>query len=511
MTSLSETSSSTSLKRTRELFQTPVHHPLVKRYNPSSQGQYTGNDRGAVEAKVSYKVATGYKSVTGLDEEDEDGGQVKKVVDGVREKVKDGVKRNVMDGKSVGGGEKGEGRLLITGPSEVEYDGGKGGEQKEDGSGKVGNALVLLPGQKSTVKKSQTTTALAIDKRNKGVKIETPTWHAKWRISSVISGHLGWVRSIAVDPTNLFFVTGSADRTIKIWDLPLAATASDGALKLTLTGHINAIRGLVVSERHPYLFSVGEDKMVKCWDLEYNKVIRHYHGHLSGVFCCSLHPTLDVLMTGGRDSVCRVWDIRTKNQVHVLSGHDGTVGAIQTNSTDPQVITGSHDQTVKLWDLAAGKCMTTLTNHKKSIRAITKWSNEHTFLTGAADSLKKWQTKDGRFISNFRGHNAVINALACNDDGVVVSGADNGTMKFWDYKTGYCFQDTETVVQPGSLDAERGVYSLAYDVTGTRLISGEADKTIKIWKEVEGTDEESDPIDMKAWRKKVIKESRGRY
>lgn len=42
------------------------------------------------------------------------------------------------------------------------------------------------------------------------------------------------------------------------------------------------------------------------WDLEYNKVIRHYHGHLSGVFCINVHPVLDVLVTGGRDSVARV-------------------------------------------------------------------------------------------------------------------------------------------------------------------------------------------------------------
>lgn len=36
------------------------------------------------------------------------------------------------------------------------------------------------------------------------------------------------------------------------------------------------------------------------------QVIRSYHGHLSGVYCLALHPTLDILMTGGRDSVCRV-------------------------------------------------------------------------------------------------------------------------------------------------------------------------------------------------------------
>ena len=87
--------------------------------------------------------------------------------------------------------------------------------------------------------------------------------------------------------------------------------------------------------------------MVKCWDLEANKVIRHYHGHLSGVYSLSLHPTLDVLVTSGRDASARVWDMRTKAQVHVLSGHTGTVGDVKCQDSDPQVITGSMDSTVR--------------------------------------------------------------------------------------------------------------------------------------------------------------------
>lgn len=35
-------------------------------------------------------------------------------------------------------------------------------------------------------------------------------------VTQVISGHLGWVRCIAVEPGNQWFVTGSADRTIKV-------------------------------------------------------------------------------------------------------------------------------------------------------------------------------------------------------------------------------------------------------------------------------------------------------
>ena len=64
----------------------------------------------------------------------------------------------------------------------------------------------------------------------------TPQWHAPWKLKAVVSGHLGWVRSIAVDPLNQFVVTGSSDWTIKIWDLPKLCTADQGALKLTLTG-----------------------------------------------------------------------------------------------------------------------------------------------------------------------------------------------------------------------------------------------------------------------------------
>jgi len=87
--------------------------------------------------------------------------------------------------------------------------------------------------------------------------------------------------------------------------------------------------------------------MVKCWDLEANKVIRHYHGHLSGVYALSLHPTLDVLVTSGRDASARVWDMRTKAQIHALTGHTGTVADVKCQESDPQVITGSMDSTVR--------------------------------------------------------------------------------------------------------------------------------------------------------------------
>ncbi|KAJ7581130.1 WD40-repeat-containing domain protein [Mycena floridula] len=316
--------------------------------------------------------------------------------------------------------------------------------------------------------------ALTLHKTTRTIK---PTYHPPWKLVRVISGHLGWVRSVAVEPGNKWFATGAGDRVIKIWDL------ASGELKLSLTGHISTVRGLAVSPRHPYLFSCGEDKMVKCWDLEANKVIRHYHGHLSGVYSLAIHPTLDLLVTSGRDASARVWDMRTKAQVHALVGHTGTVADVKCQDSDPQVITGSMDTTVRLWDLAAGKTMVTLTHHKKSIRALAIHPTEFSFASGSAGSIKKWKCPEGAFVFNFPGHNAIINTLSVNSEGVFFSGGDNGSLTFWDYDTGTPFQNMEDVPQPGSLEAEAGVFCSTFDMTGTRLITGGADKTIKVYAE----------------------------
>jgi pleiotropic regulator 1 len=157
------------------------------------------------------------------------------------------------------------------------------------------------------------------------------------------------------------------------------------------------------------------------------------------------------------------------------------------------------------------------------------------FHVGSAggNNIKKWKCPDGTFVFNFSGHNAIINTMSVNSEGVMFSGGeflvlslvleerylsvlclslymrlplssspspplpfsinimdrtyltlsppgDNGTITFWDYNSGTAFQTMEDIPQPGSLEAEAGVFCSTFDVTGTRLITGCADKTIKV-------------------------------
>lgn len=361
----------------------------------------------------------------------------------------------------------------------------------------IGKAQIHIPNTSSSASDSQSM-ALGGDLANLRLKVDVkgrkPVWHPPWKLHRVIIGHQGWVNCVDVDPSNLWFATGSNDRLIKIWDL---ATCQ---LKLSLTGHINAVRDLKISKRHPYLFSCGEDNRVKCWDLEQNKVVRDYHGHLSGVYAVAIHPALDILVSGGRDAVVRVWDMRTKRAVHVLGGHTSTVHSLAAHSVEPQIISGSQDKTVRLWDLAAGRCKTTLTHHKKSIRALAIHPREYSFVSCSADNNKVWRLPNGIFDRNVTGHNAIVNTCAIKDNGyssVLVCGTDNGQLHFWDWTSGYKFQTIQSQVQKGSLESESAIFGCKFDYSETRLITTECDKTIKVWIQDKDATEESFPIEWK--------------
>lgn len=50
------------------------------------------------------------------------------------------------------------------------------------------------------------------------------------------------------------------------------------------------------------------------------------------------------------------------------------------------------------------------------------FSFSYTFASGSPDNIKQWKFPDGNFIQNLSGHNAIINTLTVNSDGVLVSG-----------------------------------------------------------------------------------------
>jgi pleiotropic regulator 1 len=65
--------------------------------------------------------------------------------------------------------------------------------------------------------------------------------------------------------------------------------------------------------------------------------------------------------------------------------------------------------------------MITLTNHKKSVRGLTLHPKYYAMASASPDNIKEWKLPNAEFIQNLSGHDAILNALACNSDDVLVS------------------------------------------------------------------------------------------
>ena len=80
------------------------------------------------------------------------------------------------------------------------------------------------------------------------------------KLLHALTGHTGWVNSVAYSPDGQQIVSGSHDKTVKIWD------ANTGKELHTLTGHNGSVFSVAFSPDGQRIVSGGGDKTVKIWD-----------------------------------------------------------------------------------------------------------------------------------------------------------------------------------------------------------------------------------------------------
>ena len=81
----------------------------------------------------------------------------------------------------------------------------------------------------------------------------------------VMKGHAGPVLCLAITPDGQTAVSGSTDKTLKVWDL------NTGKCRSTLIGHADSVWGVAVTPDGGTIVSSSEDKTLKVWDLNTGK------------------------------------------------------------------------------------------------------------------------------------------------------------------------------------------------------------------------------------------------
>jgi WD40 repeat protein len=157
-------------------------------------------------------------------------------------------------------------------------------------------------------------------------------------------GHQSTVSSVALSSDGKTLVSGSFDKTIKIWDL------ATGKELRTLTGHQDAVLSIALSSDGKALVSGSYDKTIKIWDLATGGKPRTLTGHHFPVSSVALTSDGKTLVSGSFDNTIKVWDLATGKELRTLNGHQEAVSSVALSSDGKALVSGSYDKTITVWD-----------------------------------------------------------------------------------------------------------------------------------------------------------------
>jgi guanine nucleotide-binding protein subunit beta-2-like 1 protein len=181
-------------------------------------------------------------------------------------------------------------------------------------------------------------------------------------------GHNGIVTSIVVGKNqdgSPLVISGSRDKKIIIWNVNLqnpeeitgnSENKTDeklvGKPLKSLAGHSHFVSSLAISKDSKHLVSGSWDKTCRLWDLETYKTRQLLSGHKKDVLAVSFSSDNRLIISGSMDQSVKFWSIKgeEKHKIDDFNGWVSCINHIKRAEKQNLIAVGSWDQSVKLYD-----------------------------------------------------------------------------------------------------------------------------------------------------------------
>ncbi len=126
-----------------------------------------------------------------------------------------------------------------------------------------------------------------------------------------LEGHSDWVRSVTISEDGHTIVSGSADKTMKVWNL------KTGELLHTLKPYSNWVNSVAISKNK------DSQKIFMSEDAQ-------------------------TIISGNRDTI-KVWNLKTGGLLRTLKGHADWVQSVDISEDGQTIVSGSDDTDIRVW------------------------------------------------------------------------------------------------------------------------------------------------------------------
>lgn len=272
-------------------------------------------------------------------------------------------------------------------------------------------------------------------------------------------GHAGTIWSIDVSWDSLHFLTGSADMSIRLWDV------SNGTC-ITKKDTPTSVKGVCFSYCGRNIAYTTDAMMKK--ESEINVMDTREDSDGKPALRMQVTPMSskaqqiiwgrrdDTLITSHADGTVTLWDARTMEILEQKKEHGNQINDMQVNHDSTFFITASKDTTAKLWHMDNFEAVKTYKTDRPvnsaAISPLIYDGVEHVVLGGGQEAMEVTtsDTRTGKFEARFfhmlfeeefarvKGHFGPINCLAFHPNGKgYASGSEDGFTRLHQFDDTY--------------------------------------------------------------------------
>lgn len=281
-----------------------------------------------------------------------------------------------------------------------------------------------------------------------------------------IAAHGRHGQEVVFSPDGRWVVSGGQDRAVRFHD---AATSAPGPV---LQGHTKLVNSVIFGPDGRFLASASSDRSVWIWTRSAEWRGQQLGRHRDAVIALAAHPDGRHLISGGYDGRVILWDIETGEFTEASSPIDRVTSLVCAPDGAQTAEAGQGGEIVL-------RSMPTLEESGRLDTGAVGVSDlaisADGLLLASADALGTvtlWDLNEAEPIRTI-GLTGPAQAVAISVDGRYVAAAWDRTVGLWG------MEDAEPVATVGI--GIKGIYSLAFDPSGTRLAQTGADGKVRIW------------------------------
>jgi len=268
------------------------------------------------------------------------------------------------------------------------------------------------------------------------------------------------VNCLELSPDGKYIITLDGKK-IKILKFP------SGKLAQTLS-HTGSVTSVAFSPDGKYIVSGSQDKTIKVWVFESGELIHSLADHYEGIYSVKVSPDGKYIISGSDDTTVKLWDFSTGNLIRTLEGHEycrvrEDKGALETKnkniimdvliSPNEKYVLGKYlDLTIEVWELLTGKHLVTFEGYENGFTSIIFSPDSKYLIAGLSflyppnetereedlrfnnGDIEIYEVSTGRLISTFTQHKGWVNSIDVSPDGrFIVSGSEDKTVRVWDF------------------------------------------------------------------------------